>query len=242
MPPVNTWSFSSKQWLSQILPSSRAHARLLTFEYSAPPQNDFSWQHFFLLGDELLTALFDTRCSEDKSRPLLCVCHSLGGIILKQTLCIANEQHYHYGSLVNALAGIIFLGTPHTAHTDSETLSRCITIYNATAKISAEIPGQRLLHETAMLAHLATRFEAVYTPASTLSVIEGKATRVRESRMKSRMQLVGTGLLSIYSKHADISATVAHRRSLVHDPHPYRKIHDLSTRPRLTLQFRPHQP
>jgi len=146
-----------------------------------------------LLGDELLTALFDARCSENKSRPLLCVCHSLGGIILKQTLCIANEQHYRYGSLVNALAGIIFLGTPHAADTDSETLSRCLNIFKATAKKSVEIPDQRLLHETAMLAHLATRFEAVYTHAPTLSVIEGKATRVRESRMKSRMQMVGAG-------------------------------------------------
>ena len=119
-------------------------------------------------------------------------------MILKQTLCIAHEQHYRYGFLFNALAGIIFLGTPHAANTISETLSQCLTIFKATAKMLVEIPDQRLLYEAVMLAHLAARFEAIYAHTPILSMIEGKATRVRESRMRTRMQMIDTNLVHLF--------------------------------------------
>lgn len=46
-------------------------------------------------------------------RPIVIVCHSLGGIVVKQALCVANKQFPRYGSIVNAIAGVIFLSTPH---------------------------------------------------------------------------------------------------------------------------------
>src|SRR5437762_3238946 len=53
------------------------------------------------------------RLTQADTRPILFVCHSLGGIILKQALCIANEQLHRYELLVNLVSGIIFLSTPH---------------------------------------------------------------------------------------------------------------------------------
>lgn len=60
---------------------------------------------------------------------MLLICHSLGGIILKkvcddissfkrllivvQALCELRNQFYQHQAILDALAGIIFLGTPH---------------------------------------------------------------------------------------------------------------------------------
>ncbi|QKD60441.2 uncharacterized protein FOBCDRAFT_232269 [Fusarium oxysporum Fo47] len=44
---------------------------------------------------------------------MIFVCHSLGGIVFKQALVIAHEKETRYGSIEEAVAGVIFLGTPH---------------------------------------------------------------------------------------------------------------------------------
>ena len=46
-------------------------------------------------------------------RPLIFICHSLGGIVCKQALIIANERQNLYGDILNATKGILFMGTPH---------------------------------------------------------------------------------------------------------------------------------
>ncbi|KAE8150033.1 tetratricopeptide repeat domain-containing protein [Aspergillus avenaceus] len=170
-PVVETWPFQSTSWLSENL---HLHdTLLLIFDYCIPRTDQFSWKLFLIYGDALLNVL-------DAARPWFCVCHSLGGLILKQALCIANEQIYHYGSFINSLAGIIFLGTPHAAANDLETFLKYQAILKGTAKKSID-------H---MLSRLTARFEGMYIRTPMLSITESKETRIRRGRILRKMQLL----------------------------------------------------
>lgn len=140
----------------------------------------------------LLSALSNSR-SQCETRPLFSVCHSVGGLLLKQALCISREQPYQHGSILNSVAGIIFLGTPHSGLNDSESLSRLLTLLAKTNGIKRiNIPGERRVHEQAMLGRLAARFESIDLRSSVLTIWETEKTRVSEGLLKSKMLLVRT--------------------------------------------------
>ncbi|PVH74731.1 hypothetical protein DL98DRAFT_658590 [Cadophora sp. DSE1049] len=46
-------------------------------------------------------------------RPMIFICHSLGGIVLKKALIIANEKADRYSSISRDTFGVMFMGTPH---------------------------------------------------------------------------------------------------------------------------------
>ncbi|KAK4251422.1 hypothetical protein C7999DRAFT_37745 [Corynascus novoguineensis] len=188
------WVFSSPEWLSRVLPENLKHARVLAFDYSiSSNESDLSNQQFLVQGDVLLSALANSRSHlQGDAWPLFAICHSLGGIVLKQALCIANEQPYRYGSILSSVAGIIFLGTPHRGVTGPDTLARWQTILASTANIKKPInlPEHRAAMETAMLTQLADRFEDVNLQAPVLSVTESKKTKVYMGILKYKSLLL----------------------------------------------------
>ena len=195
-PSIETWVFSSPQWLSKVLPDKLRRARILAFDYSVSlNENDLSCQDFLVQGDILLNALLNLRSTtHSDTQPLFAVCHSLGGLILKQALCIANEQPYRYGSILSSVAGVIFLGTPHKGITEGDTLTKWSTILASTANFKRPInlPEQRVTLEAAMLNQLAVRFEDVSIQAPILSVAENKKTKVYGGFMKSKNLVVSS--------------------------------------------------
>ncbi|KAI0454274.1 hypothetical protein F5B21DRAFT_524948 [Xylaria acuta] len=190
-PNAESWVFSSPDWLSGVLPERSKRARVMVFDYGLSLNDaDFTCQDFLLQGDVLLRALSDLR-SECETRPLFNICHSLGGLILKQALCIANEQPYQHGSILNAVAGVIFLGTLHAGQYDGETLSCLLTLLAKTNNMKRiNISEERAAHERTMLGQLATRFEAIQLRSSVLTVWENEMTRVSEGLLKSKMVLL----------------------------------------------------
>ncbi|KAK3906405.1 hypothetical protein C8A05DRAFT_40822 [Staphylotrichum tortipilum] len=146
------WPFANQQWLA-TLPDSGDGARVLAYEYPSPFSGNncscvtarpvTSWESLLMLGYDLLQYL---------SEPILMVCHILGGIMAKQALCVANKQFPRYGSIVNSIAGVVFLSTPHRYGDKT-------TNFN------------RVEQDGAMLLHLADRFEGISfrTPVLSLS-------------------------------------------------------------------------
>lgn len=51
--------------------------------------------------------------SEGRQRPIIFICHSLGGIVCKQALVLAHEDDHLYGNILRATSAIVFFGTPH---------------------------------------------------------------------------------------------------------------------------------
>ena len=121
---------------------------------------------------------------------MLLICHSLGGTILKQALCMANAQLYRYEYLVNQISGIIFFSTPHLGHDRAETLEKTVSAIKATTKASFKLSPSRAEEEAAILFDLSVRFEGADIHSPILSVYELIPTKVQEGRFKSKKVMV----------------------------------------------------
>ncbi|KAI1325546.1 hypothetical protein F5Y16DRAFT_377576 [Xylariaceae sp. FL0255] len=125
--PQKTWTAKNGVfWPSDLLPASLrdARANVLVYGYNADvyskkhgsnPSDNFIYMH----AQTLVTSLTHYRKDEMTSHnPIIWVCHSLGGILVKRALLYSNDlrssQHEDYRSIYVSTYGIIFLGTPHT--------------------------------------------------------------------------------------------------------------------------------
>jgi len=123
--PFNSWTTkgSSKMWLKDpsLLPSHLKNSRILTYGYHAnvlavlgKTSSDRILQHAQTLIAELVA---DRELENATQRPIIFVCHSFGGIIVKRALAYSASrtsklvQHLH--SIYVSTFAILFLGTPH---------------------------------------------------------------------------------------------------------------------------------
>lgn len=113
-------------WPTDLLPESLrdARANILVYGYNADvyskrhganPSDNFIYMH----AQTLVTSLTHYRKDEKATyNPIIWVCHSLGGILVKRALLYSNDlrtsQHEDYRQIYVSTFGIIFLGTPHT--------------------------------------------------------------------------------------------------------------------------------
>ncbi|RAL14029.1 NB-ARC and TPR domain protein [Aspergillus homomorphus CBS 101889] len=182
--PPEDWPFAKPEWLA-TLPGSGTGARVLAYEYASPfTGSKPSWESMLMLAYDLLQHLSDSRSRLHPdlilNRPILIVCHSLGGIIVKQALCIANKQFFRFGSIVNAIAGVIFLSTPHRYHDKTTSWNRFRDILETTTGKNLKIPSSHIEQEGSILLDLADRFEGISFRTPILSVYE-----LRESKNSS---------------------------------------------------------
>ncbi|KAE8366417.1 Alpha/Beta hydrolase protein [Aspergillus caelatus] len=114
-----TWTArdATEPWPKTLLPSILPTARILTFGYDADVAdwkglvsqsrvNNHAWN--------LLAALSAYREDDANERPIIFVCHSLGGLVCEDALTRArqrSEPHLH--NILDSTCGIVFLGTPH---------------------------------------------------------------------------------------------------------------------------------
>lgn len=124
--PYSTWASKSGNnvfWpvdlLPEILESKRV--RLLTYGYNAGvhaftdgTSNDRIHHHAETLASSLAANRSLRECLE---RPIIFVCHSLGGLVVKRALIhcenVSSEKIEHLRSIYVSTYGILFLGTPH---------------------------------------------------------------------------------------------------------------------------------
>ncbi|KAI9767152.1 MAG: hypothetical protein M1839_004625 [Geoglossum umbratile] len=106
-----TWTHSDgKFWLRDFLPGQLPGARVFTFSY--PSEVAFALETGQLrdCARTLLVGLNSVRqTAEELSRPIILVCHSVGGFVAKQALVAAED----YANIRDSVVGILFLGTPH---------------------------------------------------------------------------------------------------------------------------------
>ncbi|TGJ79626.1 hypothetical protein E0Z10_g9127 [Xylaria hypoxylon] len=125
--PQKTWTAKNGVfWPADLLPVSlrEARANILVYGYNADvyskkhganPSDNFIYMH----AQTLVTSLTHYRKDElTSSNPIIWVCHSLGGILVKRALLYSNDlrtsQHEDYRSIYVSTYGMVFLGTPHT--------------------------------------------------------------------------------------------------------------------------------
>ncbi|KAM4056601.1 hypothetical protein HRG_003471 [Hirsutella rhossiliensis] len=125
--PDMTWTAKNGIfWPLDLLPASLkgAQANILVYGYNADvysrkndrsASDNFTHQH----AQTLVTSLTLFRRSEGTFKnPIIWVCHSLGGIMVKRALLYSNDlrtaHHEDYRSIYVSTYGLFFLGTPHT--------------------------------------------------------------------------------------------------------------------------------
>jgi hypothetical protein len=123
--PYNTWATTNPDvfWPVDLLPEvlARVGVRIITYGYNANVSSfsdSVSSDHIHNHAETLASSLAANRSLKNCSdRPIIFVCHSLGGLVVKRALTysknIQNERTEHIRSIWVSTYGILFLGTPH---------------------------------------------------------------------------------------------------------------------------------
>ncbi|XTI88791.1 hypothetical protein V2W45_1307553 [Cenococcum geophilum] len=115
-----TWTAknATAPWPQILLPSKIPNARVLTFGYDAYVADWRGMVSKNRIGNHswnLLTALTTYREDDNTDdRPIIFVCHSLGGLVCEDALSTARQRpERHLRKVLHCTRGILFLGTPH---------------------------------------------------------------------------------------------------------------------------------
>ncbi|KAH7024721.1 ankyrin repeat-containing domain protein [Microdochium trichocladiopsis] len=114
-----TWSDSAGHlWLRDSLPKLIPESRIMSYGYDSAAvfSNSQLTLEGFPLG--LLSSLESKRQDADvASRPIVFICHSLGGLLFKQVLITATLSGAEYSDIAKSIRGVVFMGTPHRGST-----------------------------------------------------------------------------------------------------------------------------
>ncbi|KAI8314629.1 hypothetical protein K4K59_002711 [Colletotrichum sp. SAR11_240] len=112
---LKTWTDekTGTNWLKSFVPQIVPVARVISFWYNSTVQFSKSTSDIDVFSDQLLEGLLAERESiEEQDRPLIFICHSLGGLVFKQAYLKALDSDEHM-FLAKRISGVFFFGTPH---------------------------------------------------------------------------------------------------------------------------------
>ncbi|KAI6754905.1 hypothetical protein HG530_012657 [Fusarium avenaceum] len=107
-------------WPAELLSRECPNSRILMFGYDSKvtkySTGAISENSIFSHAKDLLFSLCRERTLH---RPLICVAHGLGGIIVKEMLSRSSSStESEYQNIIESIAAVIFLGTPHRGSVD----------------------------------------------------------------------------------------------------------------------------
>jgi hypothetical protein len=114
-----TWEHENGSlWLRDFLPTDVPFARIMTFGYDSTVAFSKSVAKLEDKALDLLNRLSVERDINDinkSGRPIVFICHSLGGIVVKKALILANERSSDpdFKNILANTKAIAFLGVPH---------------------------------------------------------------------------------------------------------------------------------
>jgi pimeloyl-ACP methyl ester carboxylesterase len=109
---IKSWRFDEKPSWQTWLKDACSSARILTLDYRL---RSTEWAGGSMpLTDRALNVLATLHVELTEQRPIVFVCHSYGGLLVKQMLRTAHETATEYRGLATRVKGIVFLGTPHS--------------------------------------------------------------------------------------------------------------------------------
>ncbi|KAM7184442.1 hypothetical protein V8F20_012226 [Naviculisporaceae sp. PSN 640] len=113
--PYNTWTDADGHlWLRDSLPARIPQTRIMTFGYDSAvvfSRSRLTINDFAL--DLLERLRLARKLPVEQQRPLVFVCHSLGGVLFKEMLIQASLDTSNHGQIARCVKGVVFVGTPH---------------------------------------------------------------------------------------------------------------------------------
>ena len=155
--PIKTWAFDLDEswhtWLSAKLPNAciwSLHYTLRSTRWSGEsmPIADRAINVLATLQSELLNGL-----------PIVFVCHSYGGLLIKQAVLTARDSATEYAAIAERTLGVVFLATPHTGSGIAQYID-AFPIFRSTPAIT------ELRQNAAALRELNRRFKVVFDKSS----------------------------------------------------------------------------
>ncbi|KAF4439923.1 ankyrin repeat-containing protein [Fusarium austroafricanum] len=125
---IGSWTLSDGSgdfWLRDFLPYDVPNARILVYGYDSKLDNSHSIENIETMGSALLQYLKAFRAStKTNDRPIIFIAHSLGGLIIKETLLKAHAQTNDAGSrgIAHGCYAILMLGVPNLGLRNREEL------------------------------------------------------------------------------------------------------------------------
>ena len=119
----DTWMGVSKMWLRDLLPGSSpfAKSRIMTFGYNSTLVNRESNDRIKDWADALLRQVGFVKTSvEEQTRPIIFVCHSLGGLVGRQAMVRLSTNPKKFDGLKLDRCSLLFLSTPHSGTTQAD--------------------------------------------------------------------------------------------------------------------------
>ncbi|KAH7144677.1 hypothetical protein DER46DRAFT_672302 [Fusarium sp. MPI-SDFR-AT-0072] len=136
--PTHGLGGSSKTvfWARDFLPKDLPSARIFTYHYLSTAFCD--GQGITQAADKLLNKLKNLQADNiERSRSIVFICHSVGGLILQCALnkALDNRDDTALNEIIKATQGIIFLGTPHPTSELDISVSRIAAASGTTRSI-----------------------------------------------------------------------------------------------------------
>ena len=111
-----TWTHEiGTLWLRDLLPAEIPSARIMTFGYDSALAFSNSVSGIEHKALDLLNRLSAKRNDDTHRRPIVFICHSLGGIVVKKALILAHERssYSEFNDILTNTKAIAFLAVPH---------------------------------------------------------------------------------------------------------------------------------
>ncbi|KAH6668855.1 hypothetical protein B0J14DRAFT_151694 [Halenospora varia] len=152
-------------WLEKFLPKHLPNCRIVSFGYKSQFIKSAPKRDVENCAQELLLALVGWRSqdkAEEKSRPIVFLCHSFGGIIVKEAMIKATLAAQAFGHIKAATHGIIFLGTPHRGSSGANYAETLVSMAKASGLGTYTGLIHTLRRQSPELLKLATYFSDIY--------------------------------------------------------------------------------
>lgn len=129
---MNTWTDKDEHlWLRDSLPSHIPRARIMTFGYDSSVLLGKSRMTINDFAIDLTIRLELVRQKpQERNRPLIFICHSLGGVVFKEFL-VHTALFNDCAHIAKSVSGVVFMGTPHRGSkvaSTAQVLSKIINV------------------------------------------------------------------------------------------------------------------
>ncbi|KAK0614407.1 hypothetical protein B0T14DRAFT_570343 [Immersiella caudata] len=116
----DTFASQSYMWPLDFLPehSHLQRSRVMTYGYSSRLRDDSNVSGLLEWASGFLSEVSSVRITQqERSRPIIFVCHSLGGLVAREAMVELDREPKLYPGLNPRHCGLLFLATPHSGVT-----------------------------------------------------------------------------------------------------------------------------